>query len=224
MIAAHTHRHRGRFAFTCIVALFVAIGAGLGAGCGSDIDEDNEANGHEDAGAIEIETRGAASELVARWDPESGWTDGEGGAIDELPPLVDGESGDLLPLREQGDRASLTVRFFSRGGELLEMDTLERDDETGERECTEFSARYFPLDDETDVIAWPNVSHPENDSRRAPHQFVERNGDLTGIYHCDHVHIYPERVGTVEVEFVLWHIDHSDDVSEPITLRVESPD
>lgn len=214
------------------VALFCAVataGLLLATGCGDDPENgaDNDDNGHPDAGKVEIETRGMASEIIAEWDPEDGWTDADGESIDELPTPIDDESEGLIPMTEDGANASLTVRFFDNSGEQIEMDTLERDDDTGERECTEWSQRYWPTEDDadTDVIAWNEggtITHPDSEWDDPPHQFVESEDDeILGIYHCDHVHFYPENAGTVDVEFLLWHIDHQDDITDPLTLRVE---
>lgn len=204
-----------------VTTVLIAMG-----GCG----DDPEANGNNDQishgllNGIELETRGTPETTVAVWDVEDGWQDEDGDSIDELPDPVQVDSGDIFPLEEGGQNASLTVRYIDSDGDEFDMDTVSRDDDTGERECTEYSTRYFPTEDdsETDVIAWPNITHPDNDDRRAPAQFAETtDGDIVGLFHCDHIHIYPEEAGTVDIEFLLWHIDHSDDASDPLTVRVE---
>jgi len=182
-------------------------------------------NGHlDDAARVEISTRGPVSDLIAVWIDGTGWQDADGNAISELPNSVDVEGNDgLQPLQAGGTRASLTVTFFERDGTEIEMGTLGRDDATGARECTEYNARYYPLDNDTDLIAWPNMRHP--DDPNGPFQFAERaNGDVVGIYHCDHIYIYPEREGSLDIEFRLWHVDHSDMETDPITVVIGEGD
>lgn len=203
------------------------------AACGDDNgdngDDDNQENAnHADAqGGVEIATRGPASEVIAEWNSADGWTNADGDEIDELPDLLDLEGHeDFQPLRAGGNNASLTVTFFDRHGDAIEMETLSRTDESRERECSEFSVRYAAIEETTNVIAVDDVAgmgmqHPEPEMDDPPFQFAERdNGNIVGIFHCDHVHFYPENEGTVDVEFLLWHGDHSDDNTDPITVRV----
>lgn len=211
-------------ALTVVIALTASLVA-CGDDNGDDNDENND-NGHVDASGMELETRGPASELIAQWNFDDGWTDAEGNEIDELPNPVDREGADgLEPLEAGGQRASLTLRVFDRNGDEINMDTLSRDDDTDERECTEYSARYYPVDDETDIIAWPNIQHPDSEmGGDAPFKFAEtQDEEIVGIFHCDHVYIYPENDGTVDLEFMLWHINHHDDLSDPLTVVVEQP-
>ena len=42
-------------------------------------------------------------------------------------------------------------------------------------------------------------------------------GDL---FHGDHVYLHGLASGTTRVQFVLWHLDHADDATDPIELRV----
>ena len=202
-------------AYSALWAVPLAASFALAApGCG------DAGEHHEDAGRIEIETRGSVPTVLAVWTDDGGWEDADGNDIDELPTPVQAEDGSLSAFEAYGERTSLSVNFFDRDGDAVEMETLDRDDDTGERECSEFSARYFSRDDDTGVIAWPNVTHPDSDGES--YQFVElSDGDFAGIYHCDHVHIYPKEEGTVDIEFVLWHGDHADDLSDPLTIRVE---
>ena len=207
------------------LALVTAVVIAL-AGCGEgpEANDNNDEISHGLLSGIELETRGTPETVVATWDTEDGWHNEDGDSIDELPDSVQVDSGDIFPLEEGGQNASLTVRYIDSDGDEFDMDTVSRDDDTGERECTEYSTRYFPTEDdsETDVIAWPNITHPDNDDRRAPAQFAETtDGDIVGLFHCDHIHIYPEEAGTVDIEFLLWHIDHSDDASDPLTVRVD---
>ncbi len=182
-------------------------------------------NGHADSERVEILTRGPASALLAVWIDGEGWQDADGNAITELPNPIDREGQDgLQPLRVNGPNASLTVRFFGRDGEAFEMGTVSRDPVTRSRECTEYSARYRPTDTETSIFAWPNIQHPD-ETNGGPFQFARlATGGLVGIFHCDHVHFYPEQAGSVQVQFRLWHVDHSDLDTDPITVVVEEGD
>ncbi len=194
------------------------------AACDSDpTGIDDEDDDHVDAARVELHTRGAAGALRAVWTDGEGWRDGNGASITELPNPVDVEGEGLLPLRAGGQQASLTVRFFEPDGSEVEMSTLSRDDVTRERQCSEYEVRYYPLDDNTNVLAWPNIRHPQ--STNGPFQFARRaNDELVGIYHCDHIHLYPEAEGTADIEFRLWHIDHSDMETDPLRVRVEAGD
>ncbi len=188
--------------------------------CDSSPTNGDDHDDHPEASRVEIQTRGAASALLAVWTDGEGWADADGTSITELPNSVDVEGEGLLPLQARGANASLTVRFFFPDGSEVEMGTISRDDVTRERQCTESSVRYAPTDVNTNIIAWPNMRHP--DSPDGPFQFAERsNGDVVGIFHCDHIHFYPEEAGTVDVEMLLWHNDHADEVTDPITIRVE---
>ena len=177
---------------------------------------------HHDETSVEIHTRGTSSAHLASWDADHGWRDADGNDIDTLPTPVDTEAG-LEEFEAFGERTSLTVLFFDAEGDEIEMSTVSRDDDSQERVCSEYSGRYYAVDDHTDVIAWPPVPHP--DGPEQSYQFVELSGEeYAGIYHCNHVHIYPKEAGTAEVEFVLWHGDHGDDWTDPIKLSVEPAD
>jgi len=226
MSPEHTRATRRRRPFRTAAVLAVpALMLGLAA-CDSDptgVDDPNDDPGHTDAARVELHTRGAAGALLAVWTDGAGWTDGNGNAITELPNSVDVEGEGLLPLRAGDRNASLTVRFFEPDGSEVAMSTLSRDDVTRERQCSEYEARYYPLDDDTNILAWPNIRHP--DSATGPFQFARRaNDELVAIYHCDHIHLYGEAEGTVDIEFRLWHIDHSDMETDPIRVRVEAGD
>jgi hypothetical protein len=185
----------------------------------------NDDNGHQDdAARVEISTRGPVSELIAVWIDGEGWQDADGNSISTLPDPVDVEGTDgLQPLAAGGTRASLTVAFFDPDGTQLDMGTISQDPDTGARQCTEYSARYYPLDNNTNIVAWPNMRHPDDPD--GPFQFAQRaNGDVVGIYHCDHIHIYPEQEGSVDIEFRLWHVDHADMWTDPIAVTVGEGD
>jgi len=211
---------RGRGGGISVAAILLTL---VVAACDSS-PTDSNGNGHPEATRMELHTRGAEGALLATWTDGAGWTDAQGNAITELPHSVVAEGGGPLPLQARGRNASLTVKFFDPDGSELTMGTVSRDGVTRERQCTEYSGRYSVVGNQTNVISWPNVRHP--DSPQGSFQFANRgNGDLVGIFHCDHIHFYPESVGTAEVEFLLWHVDHADERTDPITIRVvEGPD
>ncbi len=188
------------------------------AGCESSTDLDDD---HADFSRVEIQTRGQASAMLAVWTGQDGWRDGQGNSITELPNPRDEEGVGLIPLRAGGPQASLTVRFFDNANQQIQIATVSRDpDGPRERTCTEEEARYLPVNTNTNVIAWPNIRNPASPS--GPFHWAQRSGGtIVGIYHCDHVHIYPEAAGTVDIEFHLWHVDHSDGRTDPIRVRVE---
>ena len=189
------------------------------AGCDSSTDLDDD--DHHDLGRVEIQTRGAASQVIAVWTGSAGWTDEQGNAIAELPNPRDVEGAGLLPLRVGESNASLTVRIFGANNQEIQIGTLDRGPEpVRARTCTEDEARYAPTQQTTNVIAWPNMRHP--DAPDGPFHFATRgDGSVVGIFHCDHVHFYAENAGTVDVRFLLWHGDHSDGATDPIRVRVE---
>ncbi len=40
------------------------------------------------------------------------------------------------------------------------------------------------------------------------------------LFHGDHVHIYGLEEGETQIEFILWHGDHADAATTPVTFRV----
>ena len=206
------------------------------AACSDDPTDPGDDNGHiDDAGAFEIETRGDANALVARWTPADGWTDGDGNAIDRLEAPLD-VGGQLEPLQAGGANASLTVRVFDGEGNEIDMETVSRDDDTGERTCSAWSVRWRPqggmtgpqADEASRVFAFPNLDHPDGQIQHPQDdagQFAYKHtGEIVGLFHCDHIHFYPEQEGEVDIEFLLWHGDHQDDFTDPITVPVEAPE
>lgn len=190
------------------------------AACDSSPTDDNGDHGHAEGERVEIQTRGASAITLAVWTDEDGWTDADGASITELPDPVGTGGGGLLPLQAAGAHAALTVQFYFANGDAVPKGTIAQDGETGERECTEYSVRYYVDTDDTDVIAWPNIQHPDADDGQF--QFARRADDeLVGIFHCDHIHLYPESEGTVDIDFHLWHNDHSDVNTDPIRVRVD---
>jgi len=202
---------------TGMMALSAAAMLVLG-GCDNPADLDDD---HSDLGRVEIQTRGAANAVIGVWTPATGWTDANGNAISQIAAPRDVEGQGLQPLIAGGANASLTVRYFLPGGQLIPMGTVDRGPEPARaRTCTEDEARYFPTNDNTNVIAWPNIRHPQ--APTGPFHYVTLpNGTTPGIFHCDHVHIYPRQAGTVDLEFRLWHVDHSDGSTTPIRFVVQ---
>lgn len=205
-----------------ILALFLALAL---VACGEDPehnqDHDDHHHGHADGTRVEIETRGATPTILAVWTDDDGWTDGEGNSIDVLPTPVDND-GTLEDFTADGARASLSVRFFDASGEEIEMSTVSRDDdEPRERTCSEYSVRYNVDDNSGDVFFWPPVQHPESNRESPISEFVElEDGSFAAIFHCDHIHVYPQSAGSVPMRFLLWHGDHSDSSTDPINVVV----
>ncbi|TVR01629.1 MAG: hypothetical protein EA398_09405 [Deltaproteobacteria bacterium] len=201
-----------------LVALVALLALHFSA-CGSDHD-----HSHANATRVELQTRGAVPTLLAVWTDEDGWQDPAGQPLTELPnPIVVDGSDELLPLTAGGPNASLSAIYYDEQGEVIPMSTLERDNDTQERTCSEYWGRYQPDDNATSVIAWPAIPHPDSTQRRPSAQFAElSSGDLVAIFHCDHLHIYPKAEGAVPVRFLLWHVDHADGSTDPLTIRVHA--
>lgn len=209
-------KESSRFRRNTLLFALPAVIFGLTA-CDSSTDVDDQ---HYDFSRVEIESRGIPRTLLAVWEGGTGWKDGAGNSIQELPNLRQEGDGSFHPLRVGGPNASLTLRFYDLAGELIPTATTARDaDPPRDRTCTEEEGRYAPIQNNTNVIAWPPQRHP--DSPNGPFHWTQRpNGDVIAIFHCDHIHIYPETAGTVDLAFVLWHGDHADGETDPIRLRV----
>jgi hypothetical protein len=52
----------------------------------------------------------------------------------------------------------------------------------------------------------------------APEGVVDLDRD--GLFHGDHVHVYGEAAGTTQIRFELWHVDHEERATGPISLTV----
>ncbi len=52
----------------------------------------------------------------------------------------------------------------------------------------------------------------------APGEIIDL--DRNDVFHGDHVHIYGVSAGTTQVEFLVWHVDHADAVTEPIAITI----
>lgn len=54
----------------------------------------------------------------------------------------------------------------------------------------------------------------------APQGIIDMGRAANVLYHGDHVHIYGVTAGTTRIQFLLWHIDHADDATDPIDITV----
>jgi hypothetical protein len=186
--------------FFLLLALPVALT--LSACDRSPVDEE-----HDELTRAVIEIR-ATGEVVAEWTVQNGWN------VDELRPLPsEGAGGERLSV--DGPRASLTVRLFDEDGDEFDIRTVSN--VAGVRTCTDYSVRYRVSGGNTNVIAWPPIVEGGIVT-----SFVNLNsGDRVAIFHCDHIHIYPEVAGETQFQLQLWHLDHDDAATDPLTLVVE---
>lgn len=215
-----------KFTSTFGMAVLIVAMAVLLAACGDDDPVSPEPDPDpEDLTQVELETRGEAEQIVGVWTPEDGWTDEDGNPIDQLQgPMEDG--ADLAPLRAGGPNASLTVRVFDEDGNDIEIETADRPDietlfagATSERTCEsafgEVGAEFNVVNGE-EKIAWPPTEHPDGfgDAQFA----FGKDGSYPAIFHCDHIHFYPEEAGTFEVEIMT-----ADEqvVTDPIEVEIE---
>ncbi len=54
----------------------------------------------------------------------------------------------------------------------------------------------------------------------APQGIIDLSYDEDLLFHGDHVHIYGLALGETQIEFLLWHGDHADAATTPVTFRV----
>ncbi len=187
-------------------------------GCGSsglDVNP-NRGGGHKSFDAIELALVDTG-ETLAEWSLDGGWRVSSGEPLEALPSPV--WSGDTVePLRAGGPPASLEVRMLSQLS--FGIAPLDGGASADVNPCGEFSARYFPIDDETSAIAWPNVPDPAQ-SGGGPALFAERtDGELVQVFHCNRLDIYPEQAGTAHLEIVLWHVNHADQASDALPVEI----
>jgi hypothetical protein len=165
-------------------------------------------HGHADLTRVVLEIR-ATDEAIAEWTIQDGWN------VNELRPIpATAAGGERLSV--DGPRASLTVRLFGEGGEELDIGTVSRDAD-GTRTCTDYSARYRVEGGNTNVIAWP----PIVEGGMVTKSVMLATGERVDIFHCDHIHIYPEASGETQFQIQLWHLDHDDAATDPLTLVVD---
>jgi len=205
-----------------VLRIAAALLAGLfAAGCGDDglaVDDDRDGGGgHGSFDELEV-FEATTNTLLATWTRDTAWLDANGDSLDALPPAVVGEGGVLEPLRAGGPPASL---FVGMRGEQTDLDIAAIDTSAAAAPtCGEFSVRYFPRNDATTVIAWPNVAHP--DEPGGPAQYALRtDGELVPIYYCDTLDIFPEQTGVANLEMLLWHVNHADQASDPLPVEVQ---
>lgn len=112
----------------------------------------------------------------------------------------DGWDVDALPAIDvNGDHAVWTVRMFVEDGDEIEL-----------VEGGEFEARYAVDGDAPQDVIYFDASGD-----------MEVDGEELELFHGDHVHVYPQNVGTTRIRFLLWHDNHSDDDTAFIDLVVE---
>jgi hypothetical protein len=152
-------------------------------------------HGHDEMQRVEILDRSQTERpVIATWVRGQGW-----------------DRQSLVTLAEGGQRISLGVRAFNGDGEQFEFGTLERHDD-GTRTCTEYNMRY--------ALA---AGQPENVIRRPDNRgIVTVNGEQVAVFHCDHLYLYPQSAGATQIRFVLWHVDHADDATDPIGVTVQA--
>ncbi|MDD9937432.1 MAG: hypothetical protein OXT09_27725 [Myxococcales bacterium] len=198
-----------------LLALTALAALGCGAG-GIEVDETRGGGGHGYFDEVELRVAETGAG-IATWTLQQGWIDASGEPLDALPAVVVSPTGSLEPLHAGGPPASLSVRM--RGSDNLDIEPLDPESATGGNPCGEFSARYFPLDDATSVIAWPNVPAPDADD--GPAIFAERaDGEVVQLFHCDRLDIYPEQAGSAHLELLLWHVNHADQATDALTVDV----
>lgn len=159
----------------------------------------NRIDDHPELDRVIIETRGtAAPQTIAEWNRGAGWN------VNALPTLTIGDASNNF------GRASWTVRMWE-GGEELEMTTVSNPGGDQPRVCSEESARYS-------VTQSNNVLYNPGETG-----LVTVAGEVRNTFHCDHIHVYPASAGTAQLDFVLWHADHADGRTQPISITVQNP-
>lgn len=191
----------------------------MGPGCADDsLTVDPGDGGHGKFDEVLVSEWNTGTPL-ATWTADRGWRDADDEVVDQLPPAVAGD-GDLLePLRAGGAPASLRIDMRSEQQSVDLSAATAPGGGSLAPTCGEFSVRYFPLDDDTNVVAWPN--QPPESSPEAPAQYAQRQtGDVVAIFHCDRVDVFPEEAGLARLEFLLWHVNHADQASDALTVSV----
>ncbi len=91
---------------------------------------------------------------------------------------------------EDRTRVSLGVEIYDHNGDQIELD-----------EAGEYQVRYWIAEGAQEGV-------------------IDISLDEDILFHGDHVHIYGLEVGETEVEFILWHGDHADAVTDPAPFKV----
>lgn len=157
---------------------------------------DHDHGGHANLGRVVIETRPTTSaQTIAEWRRGQGWV------TNNVPALtVAGEA-------ENFGRASWTVRMFDGAGNEIAMEGGR--DANGNRVClTPYSARY--------AVTGDAVFNPGNAVT------VNVGGAAREVFHCDHIHVYPRQAGTAQLRLLLWHNDHDDAATDPLSIQVNA--
>jgi hypothetical protein len=150
---------------------------------------------HDDFHRVEVTDRSQAGHpTIATWIRGQGWD------VAQFP----------LTLTEGGARRSIGFRAFDDDGDQLELGTLEQHSD-GTRTCTEYSIRWgLEQGKPTNVVRGPDAQG-----------FVTVDGEQIATFHCDHVYLYPDQAGETAVVFYLYHVDHYDDNTSPLTVTVQ---
>lgn len=174
-----------------LLALLLVVGSGCDSIVGSDDDDDHD---HDDE-------HGEMARVQLETRDGTGtvvatWTDDDGWDTGALTVTLD----------DDGNHPVWTVRMFEEDGDEL---TLE--------EGGEFEARYA-----VDSAAPQNVIYFDGSGEiNFTGNAAVLYGDEGELFHGDHVHVYPQSVGTTQVRFLLWHDNHSDESTDLIDLTVQ---
>ena len=213
-----------------LLASLLVVSTGCDSLVGSD--DDDDVGEHLDADRVDIylDDNGERGELIAIYSDDLGWTDADNEPIDALANPVLHENGERGPLQEGGEPARLRPVFYDNQGEVdsfvdevIALDT----EEPGVQEqyiCSEYTSRFATENDPDQFakIGFPNEVHPAAQNDPQNNQFAQLStGEWVLTQGCDHVNIYPEEAGDLNLRFLLWHVDHSDDDTGFIEMTVE---
>ena len=220
----------GVYATVFVLALFMVACDDSDPGDPGDPSDDFEVENPEGQ-QIVIETRGDFGAIIGVWRPDTGWTDEDGNTIESLAGPIEADGGDLEPLTVGGQNASLTVRVFDDEGEDIGISTDERPDfetlfagansvRTCDSSLGDVGAS-FDITSGEDLVSWPPMSHPDDDQLGTEQFALGKDGSYPAIFHCDHIHFYPEQAGLFETTFST--TDGSIE-SDPIAVEIEETD
>lgn len=189
--------------------------------CGEGVESNGPRNmgGHGHFARIELHTIAPSTKLLAAWSEDRSWETPEGQAITALPPPMGPNGTRVNHLQAGGPPLVLETRYFDDSDAPFDMAPVSADTAQMGPECPEFSARYYPLNDTTPVVAWPNVPHPQEADGAS--LFAKRaSNEVVPVFGCNRVEIYPEEAGQVELAFVLWHVNHADQETDMLRIVV----